>query len=93
MNPEPSFIYQIAERFGFPVLVCFALGWFLWHVGRGVVTELGRLTRAVSLVVLAMQFAPELHEAAEELYDESLEAAQKRKENLSHERQRPKKRE
>lgn len=92
MNPEtPSLFFQFADKFGFPAFVALCLGAFLWFIGRGIMSELGRLTRAVTLVVLAMQFAPEFHEDAESLYEESLEAAKKRKEDLSHERQRPRK--
>ncbi len=81
---------QFAERFGFPAFVALLLGLFMWVIGRGIMSELGRLTRAVTLVVLAMQFAPEFHEDAENLYEESLDAAKKRKEDLSHEKQRKK---
>ncbi len=92
MNPEtPSLFFQFAERFGFPALVALLLGVFMWVIGRGIMSELGRLTRAVTLVVLAMQFAPEFHEDAQNLYEESLEAAKKRKEDLSHEKQRHRK--
>lgn len=91
MSPEaPSQILQILDKFGFPVFVALCLGAFMWIIGRGIISELGRLTRAVTLVVLCMQFAPEFHEDAAVIYDESMEAAKKRKEDLSHER-RPKK--
>lgn len=91
MTPDtPSLLFQFADKFGFPAFVALCLGAFGWIIGRGIMSELGRLTRAVTLVVLAMQFAPEFHEDAENLYEESLEAAKKRKENLSHERQRKK---
>lgn len=91
MTPEtPSLIYQFAKEFGFPALVALGLGAFVWVIGRGIMSELGRLTRAVTLVVLAMQFAPEFHRDAEELYEESMEAAKKRKEDTSHERHRRK---
>lgn len=59
------------------------MGVFIWVMGRNVIAELGRLTRAITLVVLAMSFAPkQFRLTAEELYDESLRAAQKRKETL-----------
>lgn len=91
MPPEaPSLIIQFIDRFGFPVFVALCLGYFMWIIGRGIISELGRLTRAVTLVVLCMQFAPEFHRDAEELYEESAAAARKRKEDLSHERQRKK---
>jgi len=91
MNPEaPSWILQFIDRFGFPVFVALALGAFIWFKASGITAELGRVTRALTLVVLAMQFAPQFHEDAEELYEESLDAARKRKEDLSHERQRHK---
>lgn len=91
MTPEtPSLLFQFAREFGFPALVALLLGAFIWIIGRGIMSELGRLTRAVTLVVLAMQFAPEFHEDATNLYEESLEAAKKRKEDMTHERQRKK---
>lgn len=90
--PETTnLIYQILERFGFPVLVSVGLGWFIWTIGRGIVTELGRLTRAVALLVLSMQFFPQGHEQAEEIYEESLDAARSRKEKLESEISRRKK--
>lgn len=89
MSPEtPSLFLQFADRFGFPAFVALCLGVFMWIIGRGIMSELGRLTRAVTLCVLAMQFAPEFHEEAREIYEESLDAAKKRKDNVSHERQR-----
>ncbi len=88
MPPNESLIWQIAERFGFPAVVCACLGFFNWVIGRQVIAELGRLTRAVSLVVLAMQFAPEFHESAREIHDESMAAARKRKEDLESETRR-----
>lgn len=89
MNPDsPSLMLQIAERFGFPVAVSAFLAFFIWVIGRGIIAELGRLTRAVTLVVLSMSFAPEFHEEASTLYDESAAAARKRKENLDNERKR-----
>lgn len=92
MSPEtPSQVMQFIDRFGFPAFVALSLGAFGWVIGRGIMFELGRLTRAVTLVVLAMQFAPEFHEDAENLYEESLDAATKRKEDLSHERRRHRK--
>lgn len=81
----PSLIWKAFEAFGFPAGLVLLLILFGWIIGRGIMSELGRLTRAVTLVVLAMQFAPEFHEEAQEVYDESLDAAQKRKENLEHE--------
>lgn len=83
---EPSILWQIAERFGFPAAVSVLLITFIWVRGREITAELGRLTRAVALAVLAMQFAPEFHKQAKELHEESLEAARKRKEDLSRER-------
>lgn len=92
MPPEtPSLLFQFAERFGFPAFVSVCLGLFGWVVGRSITRELGRLTRAITLVVLAMQFAPEFHEEAEAIYDESLDEAKKRKDDLSHEKQKPRK--
>lgn len=83
MPPDsPSVIWQIAERFGFPAAVCACLGIFIWVRGREIAAELGRLTRAVTLLVLSMQFAPQFHDAARDIYDESIEAARKRKESL-----------
>lgn len=75
---------QSLDRFGFPVVVSAFLAGFIWVIGRQITAELGRLTRAVTLVVLSMQFAPEFHQAASDLYDESLEAARKRKEKVEH---------
>ncbi len=83
-----SLLWQIAERFGFPAVVCACLGIFIWVMGQRVVAELGRLTRAVTLVVLAMQFAPEFHQAAKTLHDESLHAARRRKEDVDSEERR-----
>lgn len=83
MSPEsPSVIWQVAERFGFPAAVCACLGIFIWVRGREISAELGRLTRAVTLLVLSMQFAPQFHDTAQDIYDESITAARKRKENL-----------
>jgi hypothetical protein len=96
MTPEtPSLLFQFAREFGFPALVSFLLGAFIWTIGRGIMSELGRLTRAVTLVVLSMQFAPEragkaFKEEAERLYDESAEASKKRGEDISRERHRKK---
>ncbi len=84
----PSILLRTAEQFGFPAALTVLLIIFAWVIGRQIIAELGRLTRAVSLVVLAMSFAPEFHEEAKMLYDESLEAAKKRKEGLEHERKR-----
>jgi len=81
---------QFIDRFGFPAFVALSLGAFMWIIGRGIMSELGRLTRAVTLVVLAMQFAPEFHEEAESIYNDSLDAAKKRKERMEHEKQRRK---
>lgn len=83
MTPDaPNLIWTVAERFGFPASVCACLGIFIWVRGREIAAELGRLTRAVTLLVLSMQFAPQFHETARELYEESASAARKRKENL-----------
>lgn len=83
---EPSVtLMQVIERFGFPVAVSAALALFIWVIGRQIVAELGRLTRAVTLVVLAMQFAPEFHEEARRVHAESMSAARKRKEDLESE--------
>lgn len=87
----PSLIWKTAEQFGFPAALVVLLIIFLWVIGRQIIAELGRLTRAVSLVVLAMQFAPEFHEAAQEIYDESMDAARGRKENVEKEITRRKK--
>lgn len=91
MPPEtPSLFLQVLERFGFPVFVSCVLGAAIWFMVRPLITEIGRLTRSITLLILTQQFAPQFHEAAKELYDESLDAARKRKEDLSHERQIPK---
>jgi hypothetical protein len=79
MNQAPEFLWKTAENFGFPAALVVLLILFLWVIGLRLVAEMGRLTRAVSLVVLAMQFAPEFHPAAREIYEESLEAARRRK--------------
>lgn len=83
-------LMQVIERFGFPVAVSAWLAFFIWVMGRQIVAELGRLTRAVALVVLAMQFAPEFRQTAEDIYEESAAAAKKRGEDLeSEQRHRP----
>lgn len=90
MPPEvPAQAMQFIDRFGFPAFVAACLALFMWKSGREITSELGRLTRAVTLVVLSMQFAPEFHEEANNIYEDSLEAAKKRKEKLLHERQKP----
>lgn len=85
MPPAEStgILWQVAERFGFPAFVCVCLGLFMWSIGRQMIAELGRLTRAVTQVVIAMQFAPQFHQVAKDLYDESLAAAKRRKDDLS----------
>lgn len=88
---EPSTInslLSIAERFGFPAALDVVLILFGWFVIRGLIAEVGRLTRAVTLAVLSMQFAPQFHSAAKDIYDESLSEARKRGEDLSAELQR-----
>lgn len=92
MTPEtPSLLFQFAREFGFPALVALSLGLFIWTIGRGIIMELGRLTRAVALAVLSMQFFPQGHEQANEIYEESLDAARARKEKLDSEISRRKK--
>lgn len=82
MTPDSVWI-QIAKEFGFPVVVCASLAAFIWVIGRSLIAELGRLTRAVALVVLAMSFAPrQFRLTAEELYAESMKAARDRKEEM-----------
>lgn len=84
--PTESLIWKIAESFGFPAACCVLLIAFIWVRGREIAAELGRVTRALTLVVLSMQFAPQLHkEEAQSIYEESEEAARKRKEDITHE--------
>lgn len=84
MSPDQTSIWiQIAKEFGFPVVVCVCLAIYIWVRQRQSDAALERNTRAAALVVLAMSFAPkQFRLTAEELYEESLRASQKRGDEL-----------
>lgn len=54
---------------------------FIATRGKDITATVDRLTRIIALVVLAMQFAPQFHSSAEEIYEESLRASRKRKDD------------
>ncbi len=86
----PSLLWQIAERFGFPAALVVLLIFLGWVRLGALIAEVGRLTRAVAMIVISTQFIlPKiLREQAEDVWEESAVAAEKRKEDLATEKRR-----